>query len=148
MATIPSKEYSEKEMQEMLRHLSETIRPSEDLLHATLAKIVQNEAPLLSPIQKQQLPVPSSFTWGISPFIKIGVPIFVAALFLVGSTGLFTDTTTSTPSSTATAPLAMSNPNETSDAALNQDTAVIDTELQALDSDVSATDQALNYTPQ
>jgi Sec-independent protein translocase protein TatA len=146
MKKIPSKKYSEEEMQEMLQSLSETVQPSEELLRATLAKLAEDTAPILSPIQKRQL-VPSFFTSRISPFVKIGVPVFVVALLLLGTATVLTDTTSSTTSSVASAPLAMSNPNDTSDAALNQDTEVIDTEMSALNSDESATDQALNYSP-
>jgi hypothetical protein len=59
-----------------------------------------------------------------------------------------TQTATTTPSQTAPAPInGMSASNDNSDAAITQDTAAIDAQMQGLNSDNANTDSSLNDQP-
>jgi anti-sigma-K factor RskA len=96
------------------------IKPSRQLLQATLAKM-----PILSPLSR-------SFS-----FWKIGVSVLAVAVLIIGGTTVYFS-----ESGTGDQAIADSASN-TSDAALNQAVATIDSQLGGLDSDQTQVDQAV-----
>jgi hypothetical protein len=154
------KESTTKEMDEEvigeLNDLSRTVQPSAELLRTTLKKISAYEVAEKNSDLKitAKSAVLSPFSGMPFSFWKIGIPVVALLLVIGGASFTFVDysQTPDAPASnsfknSAMAVPAMSNPNDTSDAALDQDTSVIDSELHSLDSDESGTDQALAYNP-
>jgi hypothetical protein len=122
-----------------LHEASLSVEPSEELLRATLAKIPTESPDIFRPIH-------SPLMTNTFSYLKVGIPVFVTILVIAGGTTVATHTFP--PSIPQTQALIMSSPADTSDAAITQDSNVIDSELSSLDSSISSTDQALEYTPQ
>lgn len=106
------------------------VMPSPELLQSTLQKI--------------STPIPSASYMGHFQLRKIGVFVLVVAVLVVGGTTIIGNEFNSNNQQNSQT-IAMTNPSDTSDAALVQDTSAIDNQLDGLNSDEAQTDQALNY---
>jgi hypothetical protein len=140
-------EVSEGELQTALKESAQNILPSEMLLRATLKKIVM---PISESIGRPILSPFTHISFAHQSFWKVGVSVAAIVLIVGGGTlaaynPSFFSTTPIVDQSSHDATLTMSNPTDTSDAAITQDSNVIDSELDSLDSNVAATDQSLNY---
>jgi hypothetical protein len=105
------------------------VRPTEELLRSTLQKISK--------------PILSTFSWGSFVIEKKKVLSFaaIALLLIAGGVGVMEHMWSGAGSNAPV--LTMNEPGDTSDTALGNDVAVIDSQLDGLNADNAATDQVL-----
>ena len=114
-----------------IEHLkvAQSAKPSVELLRSTLEKI--------------STPIPSSLGRVSFPLWKISVSIFALAVLVIGGTTIIGHRFNSPSNGSGFQTISMNNSSDTSDAALNQDVAAIDSQLGGLSSDETQADQAL-----
>ena len=129
------------ELIQTLTALGESVNPRGEVLQSALARIARTHI---------DQPVPSTYTRILSPFQnhhsffwKVSVSTLAVVLIAGGAT--LTTSRLHLPVSTmpGTTPPDMSNPTDTSDAAIGQDLGVIDSEMSSLDTSVADTNQSV-----
>jgi hypothetical protein len=109
------------------------LQPSEAFFQSVLEKMS------LTPLNDSVTPATSVKSLHKFNFIKVTFASLALVLIIVGGVAYTHTTSSSVPASSA-----ITSPDDSSNAALNQDMSNIDAQLNQLDSDSAAADQALN----